>query len=272
VTKTVDGARREAPAARILVIRNHDVSPPGLLLGHLERRNFAVDMAHPYRGEPLPESPDGYAGLIVLGGPQDAYDDPAAPFLQNEMRLMKSFDAHGRAVAGICLGCQLLARAYGGIVHPMNELEFGFTPLSLTKEGERDPVLCGPVPAIMEYHQDSFTLPPEATLLVTGPGGRPQAFRIGNASYGFQFHLEVDADTVASWIVSFRNGANETYAKYKDRVSPQTIDAMLEKLPALCLDASAFCSRVFNNWLSLASATPKKEYRLTSKEFLCRPE
>jgi GMP synthase-like glutamine amidotransferase len=50
----------------------------------------------------------------------------------------------------------------------------------------------------MQWHYDTFTLPPGAVQLAASPVG-PQAFTLGR-SLGVQFHPEVTPEIVASWV------------------------------------------------------------------------
>ncbi|RPF19971.1 type 1 glutamine amidotransferase [Myceligenerans xiligouense] len=53
---------------------------------------------------------------------------------------------------------------------------------------------------MLENHEDSVTaLPPGATLLVTSPECRVQAFRVGRAAWGLQFHPEAPPDAILRW-------------------------------------------------------------------------
>jgi GMP synthase (glutamine-hydrolysing) len=45
---------------------------------------------------------------------------------------------------------------------------------------------------IMEWHFDTFDLPDQAKLLMTGDNCQNQAYRIGDNIYGFQCHFEVN--------------------------------------------------------------------------------
>ncbi|MDR2603823.1 MAG: molybdopterin-dependent oxidoreductase [Desulfovibrio sp.] len=237
---------------RLLVLENHGEAPGGAFCKALKRRGAFLDVLRPQK-DPLPADSGDYAALVVLGGPQDAYDDAASPFLRAETALMRAFDAAGKPVAGICLGAQLLARAHGGTVAPMEFPEFGFTRLTVTSEGRDDPVLRNlSLPLLMEYHQDAFTLPPGGVLLVRGEACANQMFKVGSCSYGFQFHLEAEAGTLAAWIREMREGRSYIYEKLKTRFDMRLPDAWLEDLPVLSRNSVLFCERAAGNWLKLA--------------------
>ena len=91
---------------------------------------------------------------------------------------------------GICFGAQMLSHALGGTVRRADAIELGW----LTVESLHPAVPSGPW---MQWHSDTFTLPPGAELLARSPIG-PQAFRLGR-SLAVQFHPEVDTDMVTDW-------------------------------------------------------------------------
>jgi GMP synthase (glutamine-hydrolysing) len=88
----------------------------------------------------IPKRPGDYAGLVVLGGPMSANDTEEHPFLVETMSLIKEFAAEDRLVLGICLGAQIIARAFGGEVYRMERLESGFRTMAVTAAGKSDPV------------------------------------------------------------------------------------------------------------------------------------
>ena len=51
--------------------------------------------------------------------------------------------------------------------------------------------------AIFQWHDDTFSLPENAVRLAGNDIAENQAFRIGRAVYGFQFHFEADRRTGA---------------------------------------------------------------------------
>jgi GMP synthase-like glutamine amidotransferase len=81
--------------------------------------------------------------------------------------------------------------------------EFGVVPLTPTEHAARDPLLAGipsPVPA-MQWHEDTFDLPDGATALARNETCL-QAFRL-DGSWGVQFHPEVEADVLDTWIAHY---------------------------------------------------------------------
>jgi GMP synthase-like glutamine amidotransferase len=104
-------------------------------------------------------------------------------------------------VLGICLGVQLLARAAGAWVGPLPEAEIGWHGVELTDEGAADPVL-GAMPRTfdaMQWHHYTYAVP-EGAVELARSATCTQAFRLGDACWGVQFHPEVTQAQVDGWI------------------------------------------------------------------------
>ncbi len=238
--------------AAVLLVQHSDQAPGGVFERSLAGLGTRITRLKLQEGNVLPKTDDGFDGLVVLGGPQHAFDDGAGPHFPALMELMRRFDRKEKPVAGICLGCQLLARAWGGAPYTLDFLEFGFIPHRLTPEGERDPVLGGAAPPpLMEFHEDSYGLPDGAALLVEGEKCPNQCFKIGNASYGFQFHLEVDLSIVNKWIHLFRNGQIDAYKKYKDAFDAGYFEDITSNILTYAADSQRYCEHVARRWLAL---------------------
>ena len=153
----------------------------------------------------IPKRPGDYAGLVVLGGPMSANDTEEHPFLAETMSLIMEFAAADRPVLGICLGAQIIARAFGGEVYRMERLESGFRTMAVTPEGKRDPVFSalGADVTSFQNHFEAVRGIPDAVPLATGGACPIQAFRIGRATYATQFHPEATLDIVREWIRKF---------------------------------------------------------------------
>lgn len=202
---------------RVLIIQNHDGTGPGQIGTALEEAGAELDLRSPYRGDPLPENAAGHDALLVLGGAQNALDDERHPYIPPLLALMRDFGDNGRSVLGICLGSQLLARAYGGENLLGAAPEFGWHRIARTGEGAADPLLAAVPEAFVsfQWHDDTFTLPPDAVRLATNPVAENQAFRIGRACYGVQFHFEADRPLVGQWTRMFADLVAERHPDWR---------------------------------------------------------
>lgn len=197
---------------RVLVIENYPKTTLGLVGRALAEAGAETRLIRTHVGDPLPSSPEAFDALIMLGGAQDALDDANHPYLKPEAALARAFGEADKAVLGICLGAQILARGYGATNILGRPLEFGWHEVRATEAGRTDPVLSmlGGVAPIFHWHVDTFTLPPGATHLATSAQTSMQAFRIGRAVYGTQFHFEAGTDLVADWTRDFAEEIDAT--------------------------------------------------------------
>ena len=149
----------------------------------------------------MPADPAGFDGLVVLGGEQSALDDADHPWLPQVAALTRAFGEADKAVLGICLGAQLVARGHGATNILGRPIEFGWHEVRPTPAGRDDPVLSalGEGAPLFHWHLDTFTLPPGAMHLAISALTEIQAFRIGRAVYGIQFHFEADRPLVEHW-------------------------------------------------------------------------
>jgi GMP synthase-like glutamine amidotransferase len=97
--------------------------------------------------------------------------------------------------------------------------EFGWQTVNLTIEAKADPVL-GQLPSsfpIFQWHNDTFTLPDGAVRLAANDVTQNQAFRVGRAAYGIQFHFEADQTLVEKWNARFADYLDEKQPDWKHR-------------------------------------------------------
>ncbi|MEJ5022453.1 type 1 glutamine amidotransferase [Ochrobactrum vermis] len=185
----------------VLVVQNYEGSGLGQIEPIVTNAGYSIDLRHPYDGDILPADDDGYRALIVLGGEQNALADAEFPYFPRLLELIRRFGGRDKAVLGICLGSQLIARAYGGENILNRPMEFGWHEVRLTEEGRSDPVLsaAGDSFPIFHWHRDTFSLPKNALHMALSDMTPHQAYRIGRAVYGTQFHFEADTQLVAEW-------------------------------------------------------------------------
>ena len=198
-------AKQSGVPMRVAIIENTAVTHHGQVGVALNEAGARMDIYRPYEGQPLPTLADGHDALVVFGGEQTAIDDHTHPYLPSLASLMRAYTDQGRAVLGICLGSQILARAYGAVNHLGTAPEFGWCDVAVTDAGRSDPVMggLGDRFPIFEFHTDTFNLPDSAVHLAQTKTAPNQAFRIGRATYGMQFHFEANCYVVADWTREF---------------------------------------------------------------------
>jgi GMP synthase (glutamine-hydrolysing) len=182
---------------------------PGLITGAASRQDIELRLCHPYRGEPLPSWQE-LDGLVVMGGPMGVGDTAEHPHLARESELIAAMVRTGRPVLGVCLGAQLLANALGARVYRGEQAEIGCGAVSLTEAGRKDPILGSTGAAtlpVLHWHEDTFELPADASLLASSGLFPHQAFRIGTRAYGLQFHVEVEHELARTWRELLPDGA-----------------------------------------------------------------
>ncbi|MBD2103254.1 type 1 glutamine amidotransferase [Leptolyngbya sp. FACHB-261] len=232
----------------ILVIQHVASDPPALLGECLVARGAQLKIVIPTQGDPVPLSSEGFAGLIVMGGPMNAEEDANYPHLKQTVELIQQFDQHNQPVLGICLGAQLIARAFGQRVYRHDLFELGFTPVVATTAASTDPLLQGLAPeqCLMQWHFDTFDLPHAATLLMTSATCQNQVYRIGKHIYGFQFHFEVTAELVQNWVQAEQAFLAQNY--------PDFLGQVIDQLQIHTEASQHFCYKIAQAWADLLEA------------------
>ena len=152
-------------------------------------------------GTPPPRPIDDYGAVLVFGGSMHADQDEHHPWLREENFLLQRLLGLQVPMLGICLGAQLLAKAAHAEVGPAPVPEIGWHPVELTGAAEGDPVL-GELPDrfdAFQWHYYTYGLPGGAIELALSPVCT-QAFRLGERVWGIQFHAEVTAEQIESWV------------------------------------------------------------------------
>jgi GMP synthase-like glutamine amidotransferase len=240
---------------RLLIIQHCPVTPAGLVGQIAKERGAEITTLLPHHGEPLPNDGSQLDGLIILGGPMHAGDDAGYPAFAAILTLIR--DCHQRSVPvlGICLGAQLIARAFGKRVYRFGGLEVGYPPVYLTEAARHDALLSGLATEqrIMQMHEDSYDLPEDAVLLMQNDVCANQAFKLGDRTYGFQFHPEVTLQEARSfprdcWASMQRNFGD--LAEAREAQALAEADRYFDQ-------GVAFCRAMTQRWLDLVAASQK---------------
>jgi len=188
---------------RVLAVVHQDDAGPGVFAA-VARERGELELWRPDEelGPRLVEvDPDA---VMVFGGAMDTHQEAEHPWLRREKQWLAGVLDRGVPVLGVCLGAQLLAEAAGGSVRRTSEPEIGWRQISLVPEAGADPVLGGLPARFTGFQWHSYeAVPPRGMVELARSTRALQAYRVGDWAWGIQFHAEVDASSLESWIAGY---------------------------------------------------------------------
>jgi GMP synthase-like glutamine amidotransferase len=234
---------------KILVFQHVASEHPGSFRIMAERAGHVMHIVAFDAGERIPPLED-YDAMLVMGGPMDVWETDKYPWLVEEMAAIREWALAGRAYLGICLGHQLLAQACGGEVGPMpRPPEVGIAHVRIEHP---DPLFDGVPPLVtcFKWHgAEVKRLPPGAIRLASSEVCAIEAFRLGKAAYGLQFHMELTHDTAREW---------ERMPEYVTAVErlrgPGGLRQLQAEVEANFVPLHDAATRIFTNFLRIAAA------------------
>ena len=210
--------------------------------------DWLTAQGHPWRlvaldeGEPVPEDPEAFAGISMMGGPMGANDptpwrDPLAVLLR------RAVDARV-PVIGHCLGGQILSRALGGVVTKADVVEIGWIDVEATDRGAAREWFGGRERMnVFEWHYDAFTIPPGARRVLANAYNANQAYVLDDRHVGFQCHVEMTSELVTAWCAMAPGELPETSTPAR-----QSRDEILRDLDARVASLNVLADGIYARW------------------------
>ncbi|CAK0777006.1 Glutamine amidotransferase [Gammaproteobacteria bacterium] len=182
----------------ILIFRHWTSEGPGYLADFLNRHSLPWRLIAIDAGEPVPDTLADASALVFMGGPMSVND--ALDWIAQEVALIQAAQAVGMPVLGHCLGGQLIAKAMGGVVTRNSMREIGWLPVIQADNTVALDWLSG-LPSTFDafhWHGETFSLPVEASLILSSRHCLHQGFVMGN-TLALQCHVEMTEDLVQAW-------------------------------------------------------------------------
>lgn len=227
----------------IAIFRHSPTEGPAYFATFLDKQNIPWELIKIDAGAMVPTHPDGYSGLVFMGGPMSVNDD--LPWITPVLNLIRAAVKADIPVMGHCLGGQLMAKALGGVVskNPVKEIGWGEVVQAEHPIAAR---WLKDVPqrfTAFHWHGETFSLTPNATPILSSAHCVNQAYVMGR-HLGMQCHVEMTRDLIAAWC---ENGIDEIRQAQSPAVqTPEEMQIDIDsKLDALHQAADA----LYTEWL-----------------------
>jgi GMP synthase-like glutamine amidotransferase len=226
----------------LAIFRASSSEGPGYFATYLERRGILWQVVKLDAGDAVPRDARRYSGLVFMGGPMSVNDE--LPWIAPALELARDAVRKDVPLLGHCLGGQLMARAFGGVVkkNPVKEIGWGEVRVA---ENEVARAWLGGLPSFesFHWHGETFSIPPGGTRVMENEHCANQAFALGR-HFAMQCHVEMTRELVESWLAG---GAREIA---ESRASPAVQDPaeIRRDLEARLARLNGIANRIYDRW------------------------
>jgi GMP synthase-like glutamine amidotransferase len=228
----------------VAIIRHARSEGPGYFATCLEERSIPWALVALDEGQAVPRDVRRYGGLVLMGGPMSANDE--LPWIAPLLELLREAVRKDVPVLGHCLGGQLMAKAFGGVVRANPVKEIGWGEVRVEDNSVAGAWL-GDLQGFeaFHWHGETFSIPPGATRVLSGAHCANQAFALGK-HLGLQCHVEMTVPLVREWC---RLGRGEIEA---GAASPgvQPAAEIERDLEARVEALNKVAARIYEHWIA----------------------
>ncbi|SEP16407.1 type 1 glutamine amidotransferase [Nitrosovibrio sp. Nv6] len=227
----------------VAIFRHFPIEGPGYLATFLDSHSIPWQLVKIDAGEMPPASIDHFSGLVFMGGPMSVND--GLPWIEPALALIHRAVTNDIPVLGHCLGGQLMSKALGGIVRRSAVKEIGWGEVSVA-DNHVARMWFGELPVFeaFHWHGEEFTVPENATLLLSSPYCENQAFAM-DSHLALQCHVEMTEEMMKAWC---KTGAAEIAAGSGPSV--ESIEAIQTSLAERVSALNRIACRLYEKWIS----------------------
>jgi len=215
----------------VAIFRHIAAEGPGYLAEFLDEHTIPWQLICIDSGDPVPDDPSPFSGLVYMGGPMSVNDN--LPWISPVLALIRKAAELDIPLLGHCLGGQLISKALGGVVSRNQVKEIGWNQCTVS-DTDTARFWFGNTQSFdaFHWHGETFSLPQGAIHLLSSGHCANQAYALGK-HLALQCHVEMTRQMIIDWCVV---GANEIDASANSPAvqSAFTMQSqMADKLPFL---------------------------------------
>lgn len=238
----------------VAIFRHTKTEGPGYFATFLETHSIPWQLIAIDKGESVPASTEPFSGICLMGGTVSV-NDPL-PWIGQSCQLIREAVARNIPIIGHCLGGQLMSKALGGQVtkNAVKEIGWGTARTDGNEEAIRwigDNADEDGLATVFQWHGETFSIPPDATRILTNPFCANQMFVLG-PHLGMQCHVEMTAEIIDSWNESWENEV-----KGLAPLAPciQTPEQMQQETPLRLPAMRRLAEQLYSVWINGLSRT-----------------
>lgn len=227
----------------VMILRFVAHEGPGYLGDFLDAHAIPWQLVKIDADEPLPDTPQDYSGMVLMGGPMSVNDN--LPWINPVLTLILAAKSADIPLLGHCLGGQLMSKAFGAAVtkNPVKEIGWGEVSVASSPEAAHWFGVIDSFKAF-HWHGETFGLPAGAVHLLSSSYCQNQAYSLGK-HLAFQTHVEVTAEMVKKWC---EEGEAELLAA-QDSPAVQPAIVMQQDLLLHCFFLNKVAKQVYGQWI-----------------------
>jgi len=228
----------------VAIFRHTPGEGPGYFATFLDRHSIPWRLVEIDAGESVPHTPEAFSGFAFMGGPMSVNDD--LPWIEQECALIRAAVVAGTPVIGHCLGGQLMAKALGGAVKRNRVWEIGWGEVQVAECAEAQ-AWFGAMPRFLSFHWhgETFSIPAQATPILSSPYCANQAFTLGK-HLAMQCHVEMTEAMIRLWGKSWRKEFGGGTAS----LTVQTPEQMQTDIEARVAALNGVADKLYTRWIA----------------------